>query len=59
MLEPEPLFRIYDADNEALNEAHHLANMVASMGPPPLEFLKRSEKARKYWDCDGMCSNCT
>ncbi|KAK3375702.1 kinase-like protein [Lasiosphaeria ovina] len=36
-----------------LNEAHHLADMVSLLGPPPLDLLKRSDKSRKYWDADG------
>lgn len=48
LLEPESLFHLYDADDPARNEAHHLANMIALLGPPPLEFLKRSSKSREY-----------
>ncbi|KAI1195708.1 kinase-like domain-containing protein [Nemania serpens] len=32
---------------------HHLAQMVAMMGPPPKHFLSRSPICRKYWDDDG------
>jgi serine/threonine-protein kinase SRPK3 len=27
--------------------------MIAIMGPPPLDFLQRSEKSKQYWDDDG------
>ncbi|KAH7329486.1 kinase-like domain-containing protein [Stachybotrys elegans] len=36
-----------------LNDEQHLAEMVSLMGPPPNEFLERSEMCRKYWDTDG------
>ncbi|KAK2746480.1 hypothetical protein FQN57_003106 [Myotisia sp. PD_48] len=32
------------------DDAYHLAQMVAVLGPPPLEFLKRSPHSLKYWD---------
>ncbi|KAI6344114.1 hypothetical protein MCOR25_011112 [Pyricularia grisea] len=53
LLEPEPLFEVYDPTDNGLNEAFHLAHMVALMGPPPLQFLKRSATSAKYWDKDG------
>jgi serine/threonine-protein kinase SRPK3 len=30
--------------------------MVSLLGPPPLEFLKRSEKYQQYWDSRGIAS---
>ncbi|KAI0134009.1 CMGC protein kinase [Xylariales sp. AK1849] len=54
LLEPGTLFLIYDANDPAQNEAHHLANIVALLGPPPLEFLERSSKSREYWDKNGI-----
>ncbi|KAH7306037.1 kinase-like protein [Stachybotrys elegans] len=53
LLEPKPLFRVFDDENPELNEAHHLAAMTALLGPPPLDFLKAGEKAGKYWTVDG------
>jgi len=47
------LFRIYDTNDKALNEAHHLANMISILGPPPLAFQERSRKSRIYWDENG------
>jgi serine/threonine-protein kinase SRPK3 len=32
---------------------YHLAEMVALMGPPPLEFLQRSEESWNYFDRQG------
>ncbi len=48
---------MYDANDPVLNEAHHLANMTALLGPPPLEFLERSSKSREYWDENGKTNN--
>lgn len=32
---------------------YHLGEMVAYMGPPPLEFLHRSEESWSYFDKQG------
>lgn len=37
--------------------AHHLAEMVALLGPPPLKFLQRSEKSLQFWDEQGKSSH--
>ncbi|KAH8168821.1 protein kinase domain-containing protein [Sarocladium implicatum] len=52
LLHTESLFNVYDDDPET-NTAHHLAHMVSLIGPPPLQFLRKSNKSRKYWDEDG------
>lgn len=57
LLEPESLFHLYDADDPARNEAYHLANMTALLGPPPSEFLARSSKSREYWDENGKAND--
>ncbi|KAI6353589.1 hypothetical protein MCOR25_008928 [Pyricularia grisea] len=49
MLTNRTVFPIY-TDNDPLNDARHLAAMVALMGPPPLSFYQKSEKAHIYWD---------
>lgn len=36
------------------SEADLLGHMVALLGPPPSQFLKRSDKCLKYWDESGM-----
>ncbi|KAI0904055.1 kinase-like protein [Ustulina deusta] len=54
LLEKEPLFRIYDNESPDQNDAHHLAAMTALLGPPPPEFLTRSEKTAKFWREDGQ-----
>lgn len=42
--------------NGMLDDEQHLAEMMSLMGPPPVEFLKRSEKCLKYWDEQGTAS---
>ncbi|KAI0859843.1 kinase-like protein [Xylaria cubensis] len=54
LLEKEPLFRIYDNESPEQNDAHHLAAMTALLGPPPPEFLTRSERTAKFWSEDGQ-----
>ncbi|KAJ3466954.1 hypothetical protein MRS44_004518 [Fusarium solani] len=54
LLEKESLFRVYDRDSQEQNDAHHVAALTALLGPPPPEFLKRSEKTGKYWNEDGQ-----
>ncbi|RDL32424.1 Uncharacterized protein BP5553_08880 [Venustampulla echinocandica] len=39
--------------NRILDDEQHLAEMVSLLGPPPPEFLKRSEKCDQYWDNQG------
>ncbi|OCL06510.1 protein kinase [Glonium stellatum] len=39
--------------NRILDDEQHLAEMVSLLGPPPPEFLKRSEKCYQYWDNQG------
>ncbi|KAH6974816.1 hypothetical protein EDB80DRAFT_693104 [Ilyonectria destructans] len=39
--------------NGILNDEHYLAEMVALLGKPSLEFLERSSKCAKYWDAQG------
>lgn len=40
--------------NGSLSDEQHLAEMISLMGPPPPEFLKRSEKCQMFWDSDGI-----
>ncbi|KAJ8131624.1 hypothetical protein O1611_g2006 [Lasiodiplodia mahajangana] len=53
MVQAKNLFKIYDVNDQRLNNAHHLANMIALLGPPPLDYLKRSETYLEFWDEDG------
>ncbi|KAK5700538.1 hypothetical protein LTR97_005055 [Elasticomyces elasticus] len=52
LLEPRRLFRVQDSQGR-YSEEHHLAQMVALLGPPSLDFLERSENSWKYWSRDG------
>lgn len=45
---------MYDHESPELNDAHHLAAMTVLLGPPPIEFLKKSKDTSKYWNEDGM-----
>lgn len=40
-------------DNGRLDDELHFAQMVSLMGPPPKQFLERSERCRTYWDSEG------
>ena len=39
--------------------ARHLAEMIALLGPPPLNFLQRSEKTLRFWDEQGELASLT
>jgi serine/threonine-protein kinase SRPK3 len=39
--------------NRILDDEQHLAEMISLLGPPPLEFLKRSKRCDQYWDSQG------
>ena len=52
LLEPKRLFAARGEDGR-YSEHHHLAQMIAIMGPPPLDFIHRSEKSRLFWDGQG------
>lgn len=53
LLEKEPIFTVYHRESPELNDAHHLAAMTSLLGPPPVEFLQRSNQTQKYWDMKG------
>lgn len=53
-MQPAQLFKVYDPEDEFLNDAHDLAAMIALLGAPPQEFLERSQEALKYWDEKGQ-----
>lgn len=41
------------------NDELHFAQMVALMGPPPKQFLERSDRCSKYWDSEGTVVHVT
>ncbi|KAL8868786.1 MAG: hypothetical protein Q9174_004754 [Haloplaca sp. 1 TL-2023] len=56
LLQPKRLFR--SKGSRGYSEAHHLAEMISIMGPPPLDFLQRcGETADQYWEKDGTWKN--
>ncbi|OKL55776.1 hypothetical protein UA08_08894 [Talaromyces atroroseus] len=44
--------RIFQGKNpeNGYDQVYHLAEMEAILGPPPLDFIKRSEHSLRYWD---------
>ncbi|GLB01635.1 hypothetical protein AtubIFM57258_000044 [Aspergillus tubingensis] len=40
-------------ENGTLSDEQHLAEMVSLMGPPPPEFLMRSNLCERFWDAEG------
>ncbi|RSM09337.1 hypothetical protein CEP52_004189 [Fusarium oligoseptatum] len=53
LLGPKRLFTAQDEDGD-MYDAAHLAQLIAALGPPPLEFLRRNpERAADFWDETG------
>ncbi|KAF4953104.1 hypothetical protein FGADI_6254 [Fusarium gaditjirri] len=53
LLGPNRLFTAKDEDGD-MYDAAHLAELIATLGPPPREFLQRnSERAADFWDDQG------
>lgn len=48
------LFYARDSDKKS-SDAHHLAEIIAIIGPPPKEMIKNSAYATEFFDSDGMC----
>ncbi|KAJ4328613.1 hypothetical protein N0V84_000972 [Fusarium piperis] len=47
--------RLFRATKDGhLNDELHLAEIISLLGPPPKEFLQRSDKCRQYWDAQGQ-----
>ncbi|KAL3468153.1 kinase-like domain-containing protein [Aspergillus heterothallicus] len=46
------LFYARDSDKKS-SDAHHLAEMIAIVGPPPKEMIKNSTYATEFFDSDG------
>ena len=43
--------------DDIFDDRVHLAELVALLGPPPLEFIKRSPVGHVFWDAEGMLRN--
>ncbi|PWY96538.1 kinase-like protein [Aspergillus sclerotioniger CBS 115572] len=53
LLEPKKLFTARDEDDD-LYDAAHLAQIIAALGPPPPELLKRNPaRTNDFWNNDG------
>lgn len=52
------MFNPHDVDRR-YSEHLHLAQMVSILGPPPLDFLQRSEKSKLFWDEEGSYTHST
>ncbi|EWG53616.1 CMGC/SRPK protein kinase [Fusarium verticillioides 7600] len=53
LLGTDRLFTAMDGDGE-MYDAAHLAELIAALGPPPREFLKRNpRRAADFWDEQG------
>ncbi|KAI6830091.1 hypothetical protein KC367_g3155 [Hortaea werneckii] len=51
LLEDGNLFRPFK--DGLLDDELHFAQMVSLMGPPPKQFVERSDRCRRYWDSEG------
>lgn len=54
LFEHNHLFKARNTENK-LDDGCHLAEMMAILGDPPLDFLARSEKSRRFWYENGLC----
>lgn len=52
LFEQGHLFYAQD-ENKRESDSHHLAEMIAYLGPPPRDMLEKSEYANKYFDSSG------
>ncbi|PYI29996.1 kinase-like protein [Aspergillus indologenus CBS 114.80] len=50
------LFRSQNLDTQS-GQARRFAEMVSLLGPPPVEFLRRSKQSLKFWDEEGNWKN--
>ncbi|KAB8253552.1 kinase-like protein [Aspergillus pseudonomiae] len=52
LFEQGHLFRNISLETET-EKAQRIAEMISLLGPPPVEFLRRSKESLKFWDEDG------
>ncbi|KAB8270696.1 kinase-like protein [Aspergillus minisclerotigenes] len=52
LFEQGHLFRNLSLDSET-EKAQRFAEMISLLGPPPVEFLRRSKESPKFWDESG------
>ncbi|KAI0334939.1 kinase-like protein, partial [Cubamyces sp. BRFM 1775] len=58
MLQGREMFQVPDELDEEGRMRHHMAHVVSLLGPPPVDFLERSETEEpgKYFDAQGECT---
>ncbi|PIG69628.1 hypothetical protein AARAC_006630 [Aspergillus arachidicola] len=56
LFEQGHLFRNISIDSET-EKAQRFAEMISLLGPPPVEFLRRSKESLKFWDENGNWKN--
>ncbi|PTU17531.1 hypothetical protein P175DRAFT_0504826 [Aspergillus ochraceoroseus IBT 24754] len=56
LFEQGHLFRSQNLDTQS-GQARRFAEMVSLLGPPPVEFLRRSKQSLKFWDKEGNWKN--
>ncbi|OQE10811.1 hypothetical protein PENVUL_c003G02530 [Penicillium vulpinum] len=54
LFEGKHMFLGMDPDGKGYSTRMHLAEVIGILGPPPLDFLKRGERARDFFTKDGM-----
>ncbi|KGO67791.1 hypothetical protein PITC_048770 [Penicillium italicum] len=52
IFQPEQLFDAKDSKKED-SSAHHIAEMIAVLGPPPREMLQNNDYATEFFDSEG------
>ncbi len=55
MFEGKNMFKVSGGPDNEEHYRHHLAHMVSLLGPPPVDFLQRSETGKpwEYFDAQG------
>lgn len=53
MFEGRHLFYGNDPDGKGYSTKAHLAEVIALLGPPPLDLLERGERSHEFFDKDG------
>lgn len=58
LLTDDNLFDSPPQEPEEWSKSWHLAQIVALLGPPPVEMVRESELAKKYFEADGVWKGC-
>ncbi len=58
MFQGKNLFKVSGGPDNEEHNRYHIAHMVSLLGPPPVDFLKRSETGEpwEYFDAQGESS---